>query len=71
MAVSFQIDRAALDNIDRIGVDNMMWANDFPHAEGDWPNSRRVVQEQFTAVPAAAREKILSGNAIRIYKLDA
>jgi len=30
-----------------------------------------VVQEQFTAVPAAAREKILSGNAIRIYKLDA
>ena len=70
MAVSFQVDRAALDNIDRIGADNILWANDFPHAEGDWPNSQRVVQEQFSGVPAAAREKILAGNAIRIYKLD-
>ncbi len=69
IAVSFQVDRAALGNLDRIGEDNLMWANDFPHAEGDWPNSQRVIQEQFSGVAPSARAKILSGNAVRIYKL--
>ncbi|MBV9996365.1 MAG: amidohydrolase [Caulobacteraceae bacterium] len=71
VAVSFQIDRTALENVERIGSDNLMWANDFPHAEGDWPNSRRVVQEQFSGVEPHVRDKILAGNAARIYKLDA
>ena len=33
-----------------MGVDKIMWASDFPHLESDWPNSRRVMAENFAGV---------------------
>ena len=53
----------------RIGVRNMMWSTDYPHPVTAWPNSRRIVAEQFAGVPPEDRELIVSGNAARVWNL--
>jgi predicted TIM-barrel fold metal-dependent hydrolase len=53
-----------------MGVDKVMWASDFPHLESDWPNSRRVIEENFTGVPDAERWQMTVGNAVKYFKLD-
>jgi predicted TIM-barrel fold metal-dependent hydrolase len=52
-----------------IGVDNMMWSNDYPHHRHDWPYSRRVIEESFLNVPAGEKQKMICSNAVGLYKL--
>lgn len=53
-----------------MGVDRVMWANDFPHLESDWPNSHRVIEESFAGVAEDEKHKMIAGNAIRFFHLD-
>ena len=55
------------------GPDCLYWSTDFPHPATCWPNSRKVVAEQFdkAGIPARDREKIVSGNALRLFGLPA
>ena len=53
-----------------IGVTRMMWATDFAHAESDWPESQRVIEEVFAGVPDDERRLMLGGNAIEYFHLD-
>jgi predicted TIM-barrel fold metal-dependent hydrolase len=55
---------------DVIGVDNMLWGNDFPHAESTWPKSREFLDRIFTGVPEADRRKITSENASVLFRFD-
>jgi predicted TIM-barrel fold metal-dependent hydrolase len=52
-----------------LGVDNIMWSSDYPHPVSSWPRSVSTVNKMFEGVPAADREKIVSGNAARVWKL--
>ena len=51
------------------GADNYMWASDFPHTDSTFPNSRRVITENFAGVPDDIRGKIVCENANRLYSL--
>ncbi len=53
-----------------MGVDRVMWANDFPHLESDWPNSNRVLEESFVGVPKVEQYKMTVGNAVEFFHLD-
>ena len=53
-----------------IGVDKVMWASDFPHLESDWPNSRRVIAENFAGVGADEIWTMTVGNAVKYFHLD-
>jgi predicted TIM-barrel fold metal-dependent hydrolase len=53
-----------------VGVDRIMWGNDFPHSAGDWPNSKRVIEDMFSGVPADEKQKILVGNAVNYFHLN-
>ena len=53
-----------------IGVDNMMWANDYPHHRHDWPYSRRVINETMAGVDPVEKQKMVCDNAMRLYGLD-
>jgi predicted TIM-barrel fold metal-dependent hydrolase len=53
-----------------IGVDNLMWGSDYPHAESTWPRSRQVLEAILEGVPEAERQKIAGANAARVYHLD-
>lgn len=66
----FVKDRFGVEMRHRIGVDHVMWASDFPHAVGDWPNSRAVIQELFEGVPDEERYLMLAGNVVEFFNLD-
>jgi len=53
-----------------MGVDRVMWANDFPHLESDWPNSHRVLEENFSGVSEHEVYQMIAGNAIRFFHLE-
>jgi predicted TIM-barrel fold metal-dependent hydrolase len=53
-----------------MGVDKVMWASDFPHLESDWPNSQRVITENFFGVPEDEKWKMIVGNAVKYFRLD-
>ena len=52
-----------------VGVASMMWSSDFPHTGTDWPNSWKVIDEDFADVVADEKQAILAGNAVSVYKL--
>jgi predicted TIM-barrel fold metal-dependent hydrolase len=68
--LTFIEEQIALERLrDVIGVENMLWSTDFPHPVTSWPNSQRIIEEQFASVPAEERELILGGNAARVWGL--
>lgn len=52
-----------------IGVDNILWSTNFPLATSTWPNSHNAIRRWATATPADERDRILWGNAARLYKV--
>jgi predicted TIM-barrel fold metal-dependent hydrolase len=52
-----------------LNIDRLMWANDFPHAETDWPNSREVIKNVFKDVPEDEKHKMLAGNFMEFFHL--
>lgn len=54
-----------------IGIENAMWGSDFPHAAGNWPHSRQVLDNMLTGVPDEERYQITCGNAIEFFHLQA
>ena len=62
----FQIDRFGVKVRHDIGVDRIQWSTDFPHVQCDWPNSRKIIDEQFADVPDDERRRIVRDNAVRV-----
>jgi predicted TIM-barrel fold metal-dependent hydrolase len=52
------------------GIENLMWANDYPHHRHDWPYSRRIIAESMAGVPPAEKYEMVCGNAVRLYQLE-
>jgi predicted TIM-barrel fold metal-dependent hydrolase len=52
------------------GVDNLIWATDYPHHRHDWPYSRRIIEEMMAGVPPEEKYKMICGNAVKLYKLE-
>ncbi|MGE0878354.1 MAG: amidohydrolase family protein [Acidimicrobiia bacterium] len=67
----FQDDAYGVKHRDEIGVDKIMWANDFPHSAGDWPDSLAVIERLFADVPDDEVRLVLHDNAARYFKLPA
>lgn len=63
-------DRHAIEQAEKIGVDNIMFEVDFPHADGPYPHTREHIETQFQGIDIETTYKILRGNAIRLYQLD-
>jgi predicted TIM-barrel fold metal-dependent hydrolase len=53
-----------------IGVDNMLWGSDFPHAESTWPKSRDFLARIFAGVPEPDLRKITSENAAKLFGFE-
>ncbi|MEE8304667.1 MAG: amidohydrolase family protein [Candidatus Tectomicrobia bacterium] len=70
MFVEFMEDAVGIQLRHHIGVDNMLWGNDFPHAESTWPQSESFLERIFVDTPAEERRKITSGNAAKMFQFD-
>jgi predicted TIM-barrel fold metal-dependent hydrolase len=51
-------------------VDKVMWASDFPHLESDWPNSRKVMAENFAKSTEDEVWKMTVVNALKYFHLN-
>ena len=69
MAATFEQDLAGIRLLDLIGVENLMWATDYPHPDSTWPRSQEVLETHFKGMSRDDIEMIASGNVTRIYKL--
>jgi predicted TIM-barrel fold metal-dependent hydrolase len=60
------------ENLFAVGIDNVMWGSDFPHAEGSWPDSRDWIQKRQSEFKLARADldKYLSVNAAKVYGFD-
>jgi predicted TIM-barrel fold metal-dependent hydrolase len=52
------------------GEDNYMWASDFPHTDSTWPNSLKVIKQDFEGVPEPVTRKIVCDNAAKLYNIE-
>jgi len=69
MSASFMVDPLGLRLIEQIGVDKVMWASDYPHPDGVWPNSLKAVERQMQDLSPEMRQKLTHDNAARLYGL--
>jgi predicted TIM-barrel fold metal-dependent hydrolase len=63
----FIVDDAGLANVERIGVDNVMFEGDYPHSDSNWPNTRKVLAEALLDVPDDQARKIAETNARTLF----
>jgi len=67
MAATFEEDELGLSMRGRIGVENLLWATDYPHPDSTFPRSRQVIEEEFADCSPAEIAAMTSGNVARIY----
>jgi predicted TIM-barrel fold metal-dependent hydrolase len=68
--VSFAEDEVAIANRDVIGVENLMWGNDYPHGESTFPRSREIVGRQLAGLGDEERLALTASNVAALYKID-
>ena len=68
--VGFQEDDLGIKMRDIIGVDNLQWGADYPHAESTFPRSREILEEILVDCTEEERAKIAGANAARVYNLN-
>jgi predicted TIM-barrel fold metal-dependent hydrolase len=62
--------RREVDMRNEIGLDNIMWGNDYPHPEGSWPETKEDMFDVFAGVPEADLRAMLGTNAAKVYGVD-
>ena len=50
-----------------VGVDNLLWGSDYPHAESTFPRSREILEEIFQGVSEEEKAKIVGENTAKLY----
>jgi predicted TIM-barrel fold metal-dependent hydrolase len=63
----FMEDLVGMKLLDDVGVDNVMVEVDYPHVDGSYPHTQKVLAEHFVDVSDDDARKMLSGNAERVF----
>lgn len=67
---TFQEDHVGIATVKEFGlIDNVLWANDYPHHEGSWPHSAEAIERMMGQLTDGERAQILGLNAARIFHL--
>ena len=65
--IGFQEDHVGVQLRHHIGVDNLLWGSDYPHAEGTFPKSREILERILEDVPEEEKAKIAGENTVKLY----
>jgi len=67
--VGFIDEPEAVPMRNEIGVENLMWASDYPHFASTWPRSQEFVAKATDGVSAADRRKLVRDNSLAVFNL--
>jgi predicted TIM-barrel fold metal-dependent hydrolase len=67
---TFQEDPAAMSLIPFFGEGHLLWASDYPHPDGVWPNSKSAIERQMQELSPELRQKLTHDNAAALYGLN-
>ena len=67
MFATFIEDDLGVELRSHIGVENMLWGNDFPHTESSWPDSQKLVGQLLQGVSEADAQSISCSNTSRLF----
>lgn len=70
VGASFMSNWEAKLGIEQDLTDQVMWGDDYPHAEGTWPDTKEAIRFTFCDVDPKYTRKYLGDNAIKVYGLD-
>ncbi len=52
-----------------IGVENILFESDYPHGDGTWPDTQRVMEDLLGKLPVEEARMIAHENAAKLYRL--
>ncbi len=64
---SFQHDRSAVLAYTAMGYKNVMWGSDYPHMEGTFGHTQKILHELFDDVDEAARYRMTQGAFLDLF----
>jgi predicted TIM-barrel fold metal-dependent hydrolase len=64
---TFEDDAIGVRTRHEIGVDNLIWGNDFPHHDAIWPNSQPILARIFEGVPEDEKAKMVGETGMKLY----
>jgi predicted TIM-barrel fold metal-dependent hydrolase len=65
---TYEDEQLGVELIPRIGIDNVMWASDYPHGDSTWPHSRKALAESPLAQHGSeVLRKVTCENVARVY----
>jgi len=64
---TFQDDSSLRHVIEAVNLDRIMWASDFPHGDGTYPNSQAVIDEVTEGMTEEQKHAVVNGNAVALY----
>ena len=68
--VTFQDDYSVKQVKGGLNLDRVMWATDFPHSDGTYPESRRVMASVTEGMTAKEQAALLCNNAAQLYGIE-
>lgn len=66
---TFQDDTSVRWVIDALNMNHVMWATDFPHGDGTYPNSRRIADEVTAQMTPEQKRGVVQANVRSLYGL--
>ena len=70
MYATFQEEAIGVKLIPEIGVDNVMWAADYPHADGTFPHTDEAVRHIFVGATDEVIRKATWETAKHLYRIN-
>jgi predicted TIM-barrel fold metal-dependent hydrolase len=63
----------AVENREIIGIDNLMFATDYPHSASTWPKSQEIVERDVTtyALTEEEKRKLIHDNVLKLFNIPA
>jgi predicted TIM-barrel fold metal-dependent hydrolase len=67
---TFEDDEVGVRTRDLIGVDRLLWGNDYPHHDSIWPHSMEVLGRIMKGVPEDEVRQMTWSNVLKLYGLN-
>ena len=61
-------DASTICTRETIGIENILFESDYPHGDGTWPDTQKVIEEVLGDLPVEEIRKITHQNAAHVYR---